>query len=137
MEQEITSLACENSDAIRDQFALLQGQVEMMNDIMTMYFTILSAFIAAIYFSGPSLSRSQLFLLLSLYGIAMLSMTFSYWGAHLMGIRHFEELVLLDPSIPTQLIWTPNAVLLALGLQVAMLMASLTFVWSARRRSNR
>jgi len=104
----------------------------MLTDIFSNYVTVLFGYVVAIYFGGPYLSKFQFLILNFLYLTSMLTLAFAYWGAHSMGIRHFEQLLKLDPTIPPQLMWTDGMVGYNLVFQIVILSASLSFGWTAR-----
>ena len=66
-EYEIASLALEQAAGIRDQSELLQGQVGLIIENLSMFITVLFGYLVVAYFVAKALTRVQVSILNFLY----------------------------------------------------------------------
>jgi hypothetical protein len=131
-EYEIADLAASKAFQLQGGVSLFQTAISMMTDIVLQYMNILFAYILAAYFIGANLGRRQVGVLTTLYVL------FQTWliviimaRAHIMleiGEALQEH---LGPSEVTMVL--PMAITTtSVAILVAVLFASLYFMWSIR-----
>jgi hypothetical protein len=131
-EYEIADLAASKAFELQGVIALFQTAISMMTDIVLQYMNILFAYMIAAYFIGPNLGRKQVWVLTTLYVLFQTWMIVVILGrGYLIGqiVEGLQELQGSSPvleGLPLA-IRTTSVVLL-----VAVLFASLYFMWSIR-----
>jgi hypothetical protein len=131
-EYEIADLAASKAFELQGVISLFQTAISMMTDIVLQYMNILFAYMIAAYFIGPNLGRRQVWVLTTLYVLFQTWMIVVILGrGYLIGqiVEGLQELLGSSPvleGLPFA-IRTTSAVLL-----VAVLFASLYFMWSVR-----
>ena len=129
----------------------LAANMDMILTLVTIYLTIVFAYLAAAYFGGRKLSRFQAATLSSiftaaalftLYQLAGLMLTLNFWGHQVaQGYRSMAEtlqrpelLVLAERFNEESAIGWEEGVILTLGLLGVV--ACLMFMWSVRQQRN-
>ena len=131
-EYEIADLAASKAFELQGMISLFQTAISMMADIVLQYMNILFAYMIAAYFIGPNLGRRQVWVLTTLYVLFQTWMIVVILGRGYLIGQIVEELQELQGSsaalegLPLA-IRTTSVVLL-----VAVLFASLYFMWSIR-----
>jgi hypothetical protein len=135
-EYELADLAYSKQAEIHGLSNLLLSMLALIADNITHYMTVLFGYIAAAYFVGRDLKKTQLWVFSGLY------IFWQLWTIALLVVRgagvrltndRLEELMLGAPrqgDIPTGVdSWIGGSMVLAL---LAALAASLYFMWSVR-----
>jgi hypothetical protein len=131
-EYEIADLAASRAFGIQGQVSLFQAQTAMIADGIQQYMSILFGYIAAAYFIGANLGRSQTWVFTTLYVMWQVWMI-SAISARLFVLQLIVEDLQEITDISAALADLPSALSLgALSLLVAALFASLYFMWSVR-----
>jgi hypothetical protein len=131
-EYEIADLAASKAFQLQGQVSLFQTAISMMTDIVLQYMNILFAYMIAAYFIGANLGRRQVWVLTTLYVLFQTWMIVAIIGRGYMAGRIMEGIIGLQHSsggfdrLPLALRTTSVALL------VAVLFASLYFMWSIR-----
>ena len=131
-EYEIADLAASKAFQLQGVVSLFQTAVTMMTDIIQQYMSILFAYIIAAYFIGANLGRRQVWVLTTLYVLFQAWMIMAIVGrGYLLG-KIVENLQELQGS-PAALAGLPLVLrTTSVALLVAVLFASLYFMWSVR-----
>ena len=116
---------------------LLQGAYEKMTQDATMYFTLVSAFLAVAFLAGNRLSKGQLAIASTLYVIWLMGTMNSLYNGMLNALRLEERLIQLGSNlIADSDSSTYFAVMSFLAVQAGGVIASLYFLWSVRTKAN-
>ena len=131
-EYEVASLALEQASAIREQVALTQVQAEILTSIATTFWSVVFAYVAVAYFAGSGLSVLQVSILNFLYGLVVIWLIASYWGAHSAATYQYMELLALQPDRGMPFAWRVEVRYFGFALQALSTLASLWFMWTVR-----
>ena len=131
-EYEIADLAASKAFEFQGMISLFQTAISMMTDIVLQYMNILFAYMIAAYFIGPNLGRRQVWVLTTLYVLFQTWLIVIIIGRGYL-VRKIGEALqeLLGPSEVSMVL--PMALTMtSVALLVAVLFASLYFMWSIR-----
>jgi hypothetical protein len=131
-EYEIADLAASKAFQLQGGVSLFQTATSMTTDIVLQYMNILFAYIIAAYFIGANLGRRQVGVLTTLYVLFQTWMIVIIIARGYLVLKTGEALQeLLGPSeVPMVL---PMAITItSVAILVAVLFASLYFMWSIR-----
>jgi hypothetical protein len=131
-EYEIADLAVSKAFQLQGGVSLFQTATSMTTDIVLQYMNILFAYIIAAYFIGANLGRRQVGVLTTLYVLFQTWMIVIIIARGYLVLKTGEALQeLLGPSeVPMVL---PMAITItSVAILVAVLFASLYFMWSIR-----
>lgn len=107
-EYELTYLALVEASGIREQVALTQTQLEIINFVGVAQITIIFGYVVAAYLVGAALSKVQVSILNGLYlWFSSLNMFFVF-SAHAAGRFQYAELLVIDPDRGVPMFWTPE-----------------------------
>ncbi|MEP5567587.1 MAG: hypothetical protein ABJN62_07125 [Halioglobus sp.] len=110
---------------------LLQGTYDKMGEDATMYFTLVSAFLAVAFLAGKRLSKAQLAIASTLYVLWALGTINSMYTGMQTALLLEERLIQMGSNLagvaPTDF-W----VLSFMAVQAGGVIASLYFLWSVR-----
>jgi hypothetical protein len=131
-EYEIADLAASKAFQLQGGISLFQTGVSMMTDIIQQYMNILFAYIIAAYFIGANLSRRQVWVLTTLYGMFQTWMIVAIIGRGYILGRIVEDFIELQGSSEALVVLPTALRITSVALLVAVLFASLYFMWSVR-----
>jgi hypothetical protein len=132
-EYEIASLALEQAAGIRDQSELLQGQVGLIIENLSMFITVLFGYLVVAYFVAKALTRVQVSILNFLYLVIMTFSASAVFSAHAIGIYRYDELLIMQPAIVRVLFWSDSAQAALVAIMAIVVAASLWFMREVRR----
>jgi hypothetical protein len=131
-EYEIADLAASKAFQLQGGVSLFQTAISMMTDIIQQYMNILFAYIIAAYFIGANLSRRQVWVLTTLYGMFQTWMIVAIIGRGYILGRIVEDFIELQGSSEALVVLPTALRITSVALLVAVLFASLYFMWSVR-----
>jgi hypothetical protein len=115
---------------------LLQTRFSEMGQVSALYFTVVSAYLAAAYIVGSKLSRNQLFIISTLYVLWATGTITSIYGAMTACVAYQTALVDLGSIYPE----TGGRLVIYTSIFMAMqsigILVSLYFMWSVRQPQN-
>ena len=127
---EITEL--ERGEYIQGWLALMQNQGLLINADTTVLYTLLFGYLLVAYFVGKSLTRAQSMILTALYTVAFL---ITLGGITLNGVANlgmYAEMMSICPECEQNPMISIPVIILIVVVNLAMLTASLYFIWSVR-----
>jgi hypothetical protein len=131
-EYEIASLALEEAAGIRDQAELMQGQVGLIIENISMFITVLFGYLVVAYFLAKTLTRVQVSILNFLYLVIMTFSASAVFSAHAIGIFRRGELLILQPHRVPVPFWTSSGQAALVVIMAIVVAASLWFMREAR-----
>jgi hypothetical protein len=131
-EYEIADLAASKAFQLQGGVSLFQTAISMVTDIIQQYMNILFAYIIAAYFIGANLSRRQVWVLTTLYGMFQTWMIVAIIGRGYILGRIVEDFIELQGSSEALVVLPTALRITSVALLVAVLFASLYFMWSVR-----
>jgi hypothetical protein len=122
----------ERGQVIREWIALLQTQGQSINLDTTTMFAILSGCLLVAYFVGKELPTKQVLILSSLYIVGIFATLANLLGNALSAVAINGALLRVCPECETSPLTSVEGVALVMVVNVAMVSASLYFMWSIR-----
>ena len=127
---EVTEL--DRGEYIQGWLALLQNQGELINADTAILYTLLFGYLLVAYFVGRSLTRAQSMILTALYTIAYLITLGNITLNGLANLSMYGEMMKICPECEPNPMISSQVVGLVVVVNLAMLTASLYFMWSVR-----
>ncbi|MEH6584827.1 MAG: hypothetical protein V7754_23100 [Halioglobus sp.] len=129
---EISEL--ERGEYIQGWIALMQNQGSLVNGDTTVLFTLLFGYLLAAHFVGRNLSKPESLIFTSLYIVTFLITLGNLASNVVASIRMQGELISVCPECEVSPLISMQALVLIALVDLAMLIASLYFMWSIRNR---
>ena len=129
---EMTEL--ERGEIIREWITLLQTQGILVNGETTTMMTLLFGYLLLAYFVGKSLSNTQSMIVTGLYIVAFVITLGNIVTGVLASAAMAAPFKDLCPECTLNPMSSPAGAVLVLLINLAMLIASLYFMWSVRKR---
>jgi len=122
----------ERGELIREWFTLMQGQGALVNGDTTVLFTLLFGYLVVAYFVGKDLSRTQSIIFTVLYMVAFVTSLFNMASNAMASVAFTYPLLDVCPECELPPLVSPEGTVLICLVNLAMLTASLYFMWSVR-----